>query len=248
MKLLLCIDDTDMLGGKGTGKLMEELCQYLSSQIPMEYGFVSRHQLYVHKDIPYTSHNSAMCREVILAQEDVEAMLALARAFLERECAPGSDPGLCVIAREKLTEDEKSRLIDFGWSAKRTVLLKQDAYDLAAGMDCVFLSEHGGTGQGVIGAISGCGLRLGGGDGRVKGKIEPEDPDEITSVGELCDRYGFARAMADGGEPAADTDTVLYGSVMKAVCRNDERTIILLPDETGRAVWRPIRKEEWKKY
>jgi len=248
MKLLLCIDDTDMLGGKGTGKLVEELCEYLGARIPMEYGFVSRHQLFVHEDIPFTSHNSAMCREVTIAEKNVPALIALSQKFLERESAAGSDPGLCVIKREKLTEDEKRRLADFGKSAKCTVLKKKDAYDLAAGIECVHLSEHGGTGQGVIGAISGCGLRLGGGDGRVKGKIEPGDPDEITSVGELCTRYGFARAVTDDAEPIEASDTVLYGAVIKAVCRNDKRVIILLPDETGKAMWRPIRKEEWKKY
>ena len=47
-----------------------------------------------------------------------------------------------------------------------------DAYLLAEQFPELSLSEHGGTGDGVIGALAGVGLRLSGSDGRIKGKID----------------------------------------------------------------------------
>jgi tRNA(Ile2) C34 agmatinyltransferase TiaS len=159
MKILLCIDDTDMLGGKGTGKLMEELSANLSGYMELTSGFVSRHQLFVHESIPFTSHNSAMCREVAINEENIPLLIERSKVFLEGESAPGSDPGLCVVLREKLTKEELVNLIAFGHRAKREVLTKRMAYALAEKSKHVHLSEHGGTGQGIIGALAGCGLR-----------------------------------------------------------------------------------------
>ena len=55
--------------------------------------------------------------------------------------------------------------------AKSTVLNKEDAYSLAENLG-IHLSEHGGTGEGIIGALAGIGLRLSGNDGRFKGKFD----------------------------------------------------------------------------
>lgn len=56
MRYLIGIDDTDNLESRGTGFRARQLLQRLA-----EAGFarplgITRHQLYVHSDIPYTSH------------------------------------------------------------------------------------------------------------------------------------------------------------------------------------------------
>ena len=66
---LICIDDTDDIGTKGTGEIAEEIAAKLAPRVPQDARpaitrFVTRHQLFVHPDIPYTSHNSAMCFQV----------------------------------------------------------------------------------------------------------------------------------------------------------------------------------------
>lgn len=63
---------------------------------------------------------------------------------------------------------DPKRLIEFGKMAKQAVTNKQAAYDLARETG-IHLSEQGGTGDGVIGAIAGIGLRLSGNDGRYCG-------------------------------------------------------------------------------
>jgi len=68
MNYLVCIDDTDMPGTKGTGWLVQELGELLSAKGLAICSPISRHQLFVHEDIPYTSHNSSMCFELTLKQ------------------------------------------------------------------------------------------------------------------------------------------------------------------------------------
>src|SRR5690606_31599303 len=107
--------------------------------------YVTRHQLLVHPDIPYTSHNSAMCFTAVLEGCSPRRFIDHAARFLERESASGPDPGLCVAQPELLIDDEP--LIRFGRSAKKEVLTKEKAYALASELG-IHLSEHGGSGQG----------------------------------------------------------------------------------------------------
>ena len=112
MNYLVCIDDTDMPGTKGTGWLVEDLCTILSEKGMATSAPISRHQLFVHEDIPYTSHNSSMCFELTLETAAIEPVIDLMAGFLETRSQPGSDPGLCVAG---LTEDlDTTRLIEFG--------------------------------------------------------------------------------------------------------------------------------------
>jgi hypothetical protein len=73
MKILVAIDDTDNLESKGTGFRARELAALLHQN---DFGHiigVTRHQLFVHTNIPYTSHNSSACiaMESSLEQEKI---------------------------------------------------------------------------------------------------------------------------------------------------------------------------------
>ncbi|EUA24672.1 hypothetical protein I552_3211 [Mycobacterium xenopi 3993] len=58
----------------------------------------------------------------------------------------------------------RAALVDFGRRAKREVLCTNQAHELAAGLG-VHLSGHGGSCDGVIGALAAVGLHLSGNDG-----------------------------------------------------------------------------------
>ncbi len=77
--------------------------------------------------------------------------------------------------------------ISTGKKTKGTVLAKEEAYETASKLG-VHLSEHGGTGSGVIGALAGAGLRLGGNDGRIKGKYFVDAQNEVMTVEEILCR------------------------------------------------------------
>lgn len=243
MRILICIDDTDNLESIGTGEVLENLCAALQDGGIGRGGFITRHQLFVHEDIPYTSHNSAMCCEAEV--EDLAETINFCRCYMNTACAEGSDPGLCIVDLGNLPDKEK--LICFGTSAKIKVLKKQDAIDEAACQPgTVWLSEHGGTGGGIIGALAGCGLRLSGSDGKIKGKLKPRNPDDIMTVGKLCDICGVSYAMDAERRPINMEDTVSFSQPTKAVFWDSRLAVYLTSNQSGSSAWRVYGIQELK--
>ena len=219
-KFYISFDDTDNLESPGTGHVLNKFLEML----PCESSFISRHQLFVNKDVPYTSHNSAMC-SVVQGQITREELICRAVEYLEETLAPGADPGLCVADPDEIVSPEL--LVKWGYRAKKEVLTKNEAYELARSCG-VHLSEHGGTGQGVVGALAAVGLRLAGQDGRVKGKKAVQS--EILSVAELLAQTGFERVSCYGrGELPADAVIHTNGDRIKAVYQNFSSTVLVVP-------------------
>ncbi len=148
---------------------------------------VTRHQLLLRDDIPYTSHNSSMVFEALIPPGLIDDLRERAIAIIVAHRAETSDPGLCFAcvpdqagqgwctATSAGSEAREvalavSELVSFGRRAKVEFCSKETAYALAARVPWVVLSEHGGDGAGIVGALAGVGLRLGGCDGRFRGK------------------------------------------------------------------------------
>ncbi len=156
------IDDTDNLESRGTGFRARQLASLISDTGLGRVQGITRHQLFVSDDIPYTSHNSSACLAVSLHQStNLEDLAVVCRTFLEKESAPGSDAGFCVSPGIDVPEAVKA----FGSRAKDTVLTATDAFDLAEASGCHLEGVTGDHG-GVIGALSAVGLRATGVDGR----------------------------------------------------------------------------------
>jgi hypothetical protein len=248
MRVLVSIDDTDNLESRGTGELASLIAEELEANGWGKAGFVTRHQLLVHPDIPYTSHNSAMCFTAEIADGAFEKIIAHAAAFLERESAPDSDPGLCVAAIDSLANPEL--LITFGRRAKEEVLTKDDAYALAASLG-VRLSEHGGTGHGVIGALAGAALRLGGNDGRLKGTVRIPAGRHLMTVAELLELPEVEQVASLKSDAVAGDDLVhILDDKVKTVMRDGLSVLLLAPaepDGTG-ALWQTLHRKELRRY
>ncbi len=183
MRIFLSIDDTDNLDSPGSGHLLEALAKTLQIKgLAGRCTGISRHQLFVHRDIPYTSHNSSMCITAETDRDSFSDIVDVSGQFLKEGAAPGSDPGLCLAAGKDLAKED---LIAFGLKAKRQVCTKEEAYALAEKTG-VHLSEHGGTGQGVVGALAAIGLRLQGSDGRFRGWLKLGRAGESTTREALC--------------------------------------------------------------
>ncbi len=165
MRMLLGVDDTDILGHKpGTGRLARELGANLAQAGLATLFGVVRQQLLVDPRIPYTSHNSPAC---LILDVDGTADGAAARIFdaaahyVRSRAAPGSDPGLCLANRDALG----SAVVHWGWRAGCEVLHKAEASALAR-RERLRLEELGGTGDGIIGALAAVGLTAEGNAGR----------------------------------------------------------------------------------
>lgn len=231
-RYLITFDDTDNLQTLGTGHALD---RFLNS---VAHGgwYITRHQLFVNELVPYTSHNSAMCAEMSVDIALAE-LIELAGRFLERESAEGSDPGLCIADLDGISEPEL--LIAWGLRAKREVLTKQEAYELASRC-AVHLSEHGGDGQGIVGALAGAGLRLSGNDGRVRGKASAEPG--WMSVHELLATTGYSRVADLDGRILADDEAVdVIEPQVKAVYRDFGKTVPVTRSASG---FRTLSKEE----
>jgi hypothetical protein len=179
---LIGIDDTDNLESRGTGHLVRQLAEWLAANKLCVPKGITRHQLLVHPQIPYTSHNSSACLSV--ETQNADDLWEASREFLLREAAAGSDVGLCLAEWELIIEDVQS----FGRRAKIEVLTLPEAQRTAS---IAGIRQEGltGTGGGVIGALAGIGLHSAGNDGRFLW---------LPGLRELKGKYPVADLIAKG--------------------------------------------------
>jgi len=160
MTIYLAMDDTDNLESRGTGRL----ARAAASAISQDYRItgVTRHQLFVHEAIPFTSHNS--CAVIHVEASGTEAknhIFETAKEVMLNDFIEGSDPGIGVAE----TGDIREPLISFGYDAQRMVLNQDKARTLAKNLG-IRLEGLGGTEDGVIGTMAGLGLAYTKNDGR----------------------------------------------------------------------------------
>ncbi|MDD1672872.1 MAG: ABC transporter substrate-binding protein [Methanomicrobiales archaeon] len=170
MTIYVGIDDTDMPDTPGTGRIARAVASRLSPNCTVTG--ITRHQLYVHPDIPYTSHNS--CEVIHCEGGDRDEIFALTREILLDHQVKGSDPGIAVADTLSLGPSA----VAFGIDAKRTILTQAQARTIAKYSD-ILLEGLGGTEGGVIGALAGIGLASTGNDGRFVQKDHLRDLHDI---------------------------------------------------------------------
>ncbi len=161
MRYLLGIDDTDNLESRGTGHRVRQMADFLGQGGLARPLGITRHQLLVSPEIPYTSHNSSACLVVESTLPSTDALWEAACDFLLRESAPGSDAGLCLAAWGAVGVS----VLAFGTRAKQVVLTQAEAAETARNQDLRLIGLTG-THGGIIGALAGVGLHVGGNDGR----------------------------------------------------------------------------------
>lgn len=248
MNIYLSIDDTDNLDSPGSGQLAEAMAKELQQfGLTSQCSNISRHQLFIHETIPYTSHNSSMCFPAVINENNLSNVIQFAKAFLKKAAAPGSDPGLCVaVARDAL---DRQALIDFGLQAKKTIFTKQDAY-LLAERTGIHLSEHGGTGDGIIGALAGIGLRLQGNDGRFRGWLRLGNAGQTTSHKTLCSHSDVDAVVDDEGVILPDDAQITFAEdKIKTVCLNHRQVIpVTRSSQVNGPVWTTLTKAEVKHF
>jgi hypothetical protein len=245
MNILICIDDTDNLESKGTGHLAEILRHDIEKLYGGKTSRITRHQLFVSDEIPYTSHNSAMCFNAEIDAGDLPEMIEYSGKLLENKSAIGSDPGLCVAVTDSIKSREE--LIEYGLDATKKVLTKNDALSLAAKMN-IHLSEHGGTGGGIIGALAGIGLRLSGNNGRFKGWIPVNESEKNIRVKDIVKRFDIHEVRSiDGYIPHAD-DEILLNDRIKTVLLDGKSVLLVKKKEDKNLLWENLGKEELRKY
>jgi hypothetical protein len=161
MYFLIGIDDTDNLISGGTGNLARQLLKQIIERKFAQAISISRHQLLVSPEIPYTSHNSSACMMLETSPEVITSLTDSCREFLLQYSEEGSDVGLCIGEWNQVNFIVEN----FGKQAKEKVLTQGEALSVAQ-KSGLFLEGLTGTKDGIIGALAAVGLRKTGNDGR----------------------------------------------------------------------------------
>jgi tRNA(Ile2) C34 agmatinyltransferase TiaS len=190
------IDDTDTAESRGTGRLARNIAAALSLNFKV-FG-VTRHQLFVHRDIPFTSHNSCAVIHVEAEPNSMENIFSKTKEMIMGDFIEGSDPGLAIASENQITP----ALIAFGQDAKTIILTQQKAREVADNCGIRF-EGLGGTEGGIIGAIAGVGLASTKNDGRFLLKGRNRELTGIRSVQEITDA-GIDQVLTLQGQAIGD--------------------------------------------
>ncbi len=239
MKLYVSIDDTDNKESFGTGKMARMLSDGLREQHLIGHATITRHQFLIHPDIPYTSHNSSACIEADEEAGDSRSIFEFSAAFLTSHFHVGSNPGLCV-GQERRVPPE---LVEFGLRAQREVITIDEARRLSDRLG-IALWWQGETGQGIIGAMGGMGLRSTGNDGRFIGLAGIREITGMVRVDDILRRTPVERIIAGDGEALKGEEMVDTLDWIRPVLRDGAIVLVVLKEE---GVWRTIEKAKRKK-
>jgi hypothetical protein len=226
MTILVSIDDTDSLDSRGTGRLAREIADIIAADYPV-YG-VTRHQLFVHPDIPYTSHNSCAVIHVLASGASAaDTIFSVVQQVMLDDFIEGSDPGLAVAPAGQVAPP----LIAFGKDAKCTILTQERARTLANNLN-VRLKGLGGTQDGVIGAMAGLGLAVNLNDGRFLQRGKIRDMVGSCTVQQLL-AAGIDEVCTLDGRTLTTGMVVIEDQKSPKPCPVNGRTILFVDDRDG---------------
>ncbi|MFA6788680.1 MAG: hypothetical protein WC149_05440 [Arcobacteraceae bacterium] len=234
-KTYIAIDDTDEIGYFiSTGEICEHIAKHINSNYSKTTP-ITRHQLYLHESIAYTSHNSSMCFTCQLNPQSFEEVKAFILEYITHISAPSSSGGVAMVFEKDIFQNKT--LIDYGFDAKNKVLNKDLAYRIAKEQN-VFLQEIKNEGNGIIGALAGVALRLSGNDGRLRGKITLDKrvilPEEL-----------LVKGFVDGievvnGKALIASKKITFDDGLKWILKEGKRVLLV---EDTQNFYRPLGKE-----
>jgi len=245
LRYLIGVDDTDNLESRGTGFRARCLGAGLVEAGLARTDGVSRHQLLVHPDIPYTSHNSSLCLDAEVPEGGLDDVVEYCRDFLLRESAEGSDAGLCIAAFETLNGAVQS----FGVRAKQVVLNKKEAEAVAADAG-VYLEGLTGDHGGMIGALAAVGLRRSGTDGRFVWLQGVREISGVMQAADLLEATGIEAIEDREGQPVSPETMICVDPWPRAVLVKS-RAVLLVEEPENNDVgfdWQLLPREEIRRF
>jgi len=233
---LIGIDDTDNLESRGTGYRVRELAEWLAKNGLAEPKGITRHQLLVHPQIPYTSHNSSAC--IFVETDTAGDVWEASREFLMMTSASGSDVGLCLAEWESIAEE----VLSFGRRAKVEMLTMLEA-EQTARQSKIRCKGLRGTGGGIIGALAGIGLHRAGNDGRFLWLPGLRELNGKYLVTELIAEGGIERVCTLNHDDLSPDQLVEVGEWVRPVLLDGKSTLLV---EEQNHEWHIISKDRLK--
>jgi hypothetical protein len=238
-EFLIGIDDTDNQESRGTGFLSRLLARHIEDNGLGKVTSISRHQLFIHPRIPYTSQNSSAC--LLLTAADLHPLRSACINFILEHSAGGSDPGIAIAPFDEIPEE----VIRFGQKTKSDVMRISEAKVMADSGN-IFLKSLAGSGEGIIGALAAVGLRKSGSDGRciwLQG-LSLRELSGVYRIGEIQTRTGIDAIVDIHGGKVSPWDRVEIGDWARPVIR-DHRILLPAVRETNNIdhEWKVASKE-----
>ena len=240
MRILIGIDDTDNKDSRGTGFLSRQLAKQIIEKDLGKVSGITRHQLYIHPDIAYTSQNSSACLDISTEKE--EDVKDYCENYIQSEAAVGSDAGLCIAGWNTVSDNIR----EWGRRAKKEVLNLEEARDIATKRN-IYLEGFTGTFIGQIGALAAVGLRKSGNDGRFIWLEAPAELRElkpgIFTLEELRLNSGIENFITRNGLPLEKNCRVLCHDWIRPILKEGKPTLILEKAGHGKYEWKTAAKE-----
>lgn len=224
MKYLIGIDDTDNKESRGTGYNSRQLATAIEAENLGYVNGITRHQLFVHPEIPYTSQNSSACLEV--TSNRFNEVKNFCRNFMREIGAIGSDVGICIAEKDRVGTE----IISWGINAKSIVLKMFDAIELAKKEE-IYLEGLTGTKDGIIGSMAAVGLRASGNDGRfiwLSSKKNLRDIEHgIESVNNLINEIGINTIQPVNNVVIKDSERVHLNKWARPILQNGQSVLLV---------------------
>jgi len=240
MRILIGIDDTDNKDSRGTGFLSRQLAKQIEVKNLGKVSGITRHQLFIHPDIAYTSQNSSACLDISADKE--EELRIYCENYIKKKSAIGSDAGLCIAGWDHISDT----IIEWGFQAKQKVLKLDRAIELAKN-EKIFLKGYTGILIGQIGALAAVGLRKCGNDGRFIWLDGPTELRElkpgIFNLEELKLNSGIENFITLNGLPLEKNCRVLCHDWIRPILKDSKPTLILEKNKNDKFEWKAATKE-----
>jgi len=240
--IFVAMDDTDNVNTRGTGRLSRNVAKELSKKYPIRG--VVRHQLLLHPDIPYTSHNSCAVIHIDIDVNEhngdheklLKEIFKLAKKEMLDDFIEGSDPGLAVASDTQVN----SALIAFGKDAQKKIVTQDQARALAKNLK-ILLEGLGGTEDGVIGTMAGIGLSYTYNDGRYISVGNTREIYGDQSVETLLNAGIDTIISIEGKIP--DKDVIIKTKENKSVKPSPLNKKVVLLVEHVRGEWKSVKRK-----
>lgn len=233
------IDDTDNKESRGTGYRARKMADLIVSKQLGTVEGISRHQLFVHEDIPFTSQNSSACIEIY--SDRLNDLKSFCREFLLEDSADGSDVGLCLAKFDQISLD----VIDYGFLAKKSILNQDIAKNLAH-KNNIYLEGLTGTYDGIIGSLAAVGLRASGNDGRFiwLKDIQLREFKGVLSANQILESSPIEGIQTTNSEFLIKNELIHLGEWVRPVLQKNKIIIIVEKSENNKEYdWKVANKE-----
>jgi hypothetical protein len=232
--ILIGIDDTDMPETRGTNQLARAIVRAAGPAWRLHA--ILRHQLLDDPRVPYTSQNGSASIALEPVSGSLPELIATCRRVMQEDFIEGSDPGLCLVERERVS----AAVIAWGRRCREELVTKAEALALAES-EQIHLEALGGTGGGVIGALAAVGLAVEADSGRiVQWREWPDDLSGVQPLSAVLARGIHVRRIADGS--AIERGDIDVGKHLRPNIRRGGAVLFVEPNPVGECEYKAVKQ------